>query len=205
MPTLFHGSVTDGIETFHPFSHFGDLGQALAIVSKKLEDLYEGDFESTGFVLPPAPTVYEVEIDPAALAKPLHVADWGTPMVIGIAVAARDAFDADGPNPCKGSYQAFEGIRASLAAEKSGWVGKTDHGKAVANRALQRRGWQLLQAELQSRGWTCLAYDNIVEGETAAPSICIPDPRHVRCVGKRTPSAFELAGAKLQSSPLKPV
>lgn len=205
MPTYFHGSLTDGIETFHPFSHFGDLNQALAIVSKKREDLSEGVLKSTRFVLPLAPTVYEVEIDPAALAKPLHVADWGTPMVIGIAKAARDAFGTEGPNLCKSSYQAFEEIRASLAAEKAGWGVKTDDARSAANRALQERGWHLLQAELQLRGWTCLAYDNIVEGATAAPSICIPDPLHVRPVGKRTPSDLELAGAELQSRPLKRV
>lgn len=202
MLTYFHGSITDQIESFRPFSHFGSLDQALAIISKKQDDWAEGNRKLTGNA-EPVPTVYEVELAAAVLAKPLTVDDWGTPMVIGIAKAARDAFDIGGKNPCTVRWSAFEEIRAKLVAEKIGWQSKSDEGRAADSQALQERGWQLISTELLKQGWTCLSYSNIVEGASPAPSICIPDPKHVRIISRRTPSKQELKQALLQSKPLK--
>lgn len=198
MTLYHHGSVTDKIRTFRPFSHFGGLDQGLSVIAKKTQDWESGNRKLTGDA-EPVPTVYAVEIDPAALARPLAVEDWGTPMVIGIAKAARDAFDTDGASPCVDGYQAFEDIRASLVAEKNSWRGKSDEERVRAGEALQAHGWRLIAAELLKRGWTCLTYSNIVEGPKPARSICVPNPQLVRYVRHWTPSAQELATAKRQT------
>lgn len=206
MPTYFHGSCSDNIKAFRPFSHFGTMDQAMSAIAKKQEAWAAGDHKLTGDV-EPVPTLYEVEIDLAALSKPLAISDVGTPKSIGIAMGARDAFAPGSPLACPVKHDAFEAIRASLYQEKAGWrLGNmSEEQKTIADLKLHDRGWRLIAKELRNQGWTCLEYTNVVEGGSPQSSICIPDPTHILRFRQRPVSAEELAGALHQSRPVKPV
>jgi hypothetical protein len=196
MPPYFHGSITDQIQQFHPFSHFGTFEQALSVIVEK-KGAREKGIQKGPFPL--APTMYEVEIDQAALANPLKVADWGTPKVIGIARAMREAFGKEGAD-CTVRYGAFAEIRAHLHAQKNNtprWRMDDDE-RFAAEQALQEEGWRLLTAEMQRQGWTCLTYSNIVEGGERAPTFCVPDPRHLSIVSLRPTTEAELRSSKRQ-------
>ncbi|MGI4858970.1 MAG: hypothetical protein ACRYHA_19035 [Janthinobacterium lividum] len=171
---FYHGSMTENIKSFNIFSHFGSLDAALAAASVKYQ-LLDSKRDKTGFL-------YKVRLNPSK-TRIEKVDDFGNPNPLSVLAALAELGD---------KVHVFKGLEEARrqAVEHKGKgrrgiesLGIADTTEKYTKEALDMATKAIAEVRYGVRNnaasadvVNALAYENNIEGEDGALSICVLDP-----------------------------
>lgn len=162
----FHGTLSGPISQFRPLSHFGTSAAARHVCARKWLD-YKRQSEAGRPVIA-SPVLIEVELNVSDETTLYLKDDWGTPNVLGVALALRDHYGKIG--------------RDDLRAEMHDiWYETYCRLESEADARTRFKGTKL-EDFLVRHDIQTISYPNKVEGVRDEISICVIDPQIIEII-----------------------